>query len=361
MMLYRLLSRTDRSEIDSEVVSLLDRGTMGERIEGLGVRVRHLGLPRGPGALTGIARLARWLRDDPVHIIQCWMYHADLVGGVAGRLARIRSVIWGIRQSAPDPRGTKRSTLWAVKAGARLSRTIPARIVCCSEASRRDHTALGYDPAKMVVIPNGFDLESFRPDPGSRLEVRRELGIPDAAPLVGVIARFHPQKDHRSFFDAASEVAERFPETRFLLCGQGVDATNQTLGQHIASKGLRGLVHLLGERRDVARLTAALDIACSSSAFAEGFPNAVGEAMACAVPCVATDVGDSAEVIGDTGRVVPRAKPDQLADAIKTLISAGPEERRRLGAAARERVSQRYSLPAVVARYQSLYREVVSS
>lgn len=360
MMLHKLLSRLDRYEFESQVVSLLDRGAMGERIEPLGIRVRVLEMPRGPRALVGILRLVRWLRENPVDIIQCWMYHADLVGGLAGRLAGVRRVIWGIRQSTIDPRGTKRSTLWIAKTCARLSGFVPVRIVCCSQGARQGHAALGYDAAKMVVIPNGFDVDAFRPDPARGGEVRRELGIPEGAPLVGLVARFHPQKDHRTFLAAARRVGERFPNAHFLLCGEGIDSGNATLSGWVRAFGLGERVHLLGERGDVPRLTAALDVACSTS-FAEGFPNAVGEAMACGVPCVVTDVGDSAELVGDTGRVVPPEKPNALADGVIELLTAGPEGRRRLAEAARTRVAERYSLPAVVERYQDLYREVLST
>ena len=361
MMLYKLLSRTDRSVFEPEVVSLLDRGAMGERIEALGVRVQSLGMTRGPGAALGLGRLVRSLRHDPVDIVQCWMYHADLVGGVAARLAGIRRIIWGIRQGAPVPHGTKLSTRWVARACAKLSRSVPTRIVCCSEAARRDHVALGYDAAKMTVIANGFDLESFQPDPACRGEIRKELGIPEQTFLVGLVARFHPQKDHESFLAAAAAVAARLPETHFLLCGEGIDGGNQALLEGIARLGLRGRMHLIGQRRDVARITAALDVACSSSAFAEGLPNAIGEAMACAVPCVVTDVGDSAELVGDTGRVVLSGDPARLAEAITSLLAADSAERRKMGEAARNRIREHYALPVIVERYERLYREVLSS
>ena len=359
MMLYKLLSQTDRSEFEPEVVSLLDEGVMGERISALGIRVRALGMKSIPSAGAGTVRLARWIREDRSTIIQTWMYHADLFGGLAARLAGNRRIAWGIRQSNLDPRGAKRSTRWIARICAQLSRSVPARIVCCSEASRRTHGALGYDISRMVVIPNGFDLQVHRPDPAARREVRRELGLADSVILVGSMGRFHPQKDHRTLLRAASQAFREREDVHVLLCGESMSPTNALLQGWIDEGGLGSRCHLLGLRQDVARLTAALDVACSSSAFAEGFPNAIGETMACEVPCVVTDVGDSAEIVGPTGIAVPREDPEALAHALGDLINLGPHDRRELGRAARRRIGQRYELRNIATRYEAMFRELV--
>jgi glycosyltransferase involved in cell wall biosynthesis len=358
-MLYKLLSGMDRGTFEARVVSLTDVGPVGEKIRALGVPVRALGMRRGVPDPRGVWQLTRWLKEDKPNLVQTWMYHADLVGGLAARLAGNIPVVWGVRHSNLDPGGNKRTTIWTAKACARLSHRLPIRIVCCSETSRAVHTELGYAHKKMVVIPNGFDLTAFKPDPAARESVRQELGISKDALLIGLVGRFDPQKDHRNFVAAAARLSAAYPEVHFPLCGDGATWDNAELAGWIEAAGIRQRFHLLGRREDMPRLTAALDIASSSSSYGEGFPNIIGEAMACGVPCVVTDVGDSAFIVGDTGLVVPPRDPDALATAWRKLIELGPEGRRRLGAVARRRVEERFSLPTVVSQYQKLYRGVI--
>ena len=358
MMLYKLLSGMDRTTIEVEVISLMDIGPVGRTIQGLGLPVRALGMRRGVPNPLVILRLARWLRKDPPLYIQTWMYHADLIGGLAAKQADI-PVIWGIRHSNLDLQSVKRTTAWTAKACAWLSRWLPARIVCCSEASRRVHRELGYAEDRIVVIPNGFDLAAFKPDPEARLSVRRELGIPEEALLIGLVGRFNPQKDHRTLVAAAAHLCACLPGVQFLLCGDGITWNNLDLAEWITAVDLPGRFHLLGRREDIPRITASLDIATSSSS-SEGFPNVIGEAMACGVPCVVTDVGDSALIVDKTGRVVPPGDPRALANGWCELIEMGPEGRNRLGLLARRRIEEHFNLPLIVARYEQLYREVSS-
>jgi glycosyltransferase involved in cell wall biosynthesis len=358
MMLYKLLSRLDRTIYDSEVISLADVGPLDKKIRALGVPVKVLGMRPGVPNPVGLSRLAGWWRRDPPNVIQTWMYHADLIGCLAAKLAGGIPVAWNIRHSNQNVKNDKRATLWTIKTCAWLSGWLPDRIVCCSEASLRVHAELGYASRGMVVIPNGFDLAAFKPDPVARITVRRELKIAEAALLIGLVGRFNPQKDHHTFIQAAARLSANLPEVHFLLCGDDITPANAQLVEWITASGLRERCHLLGRREDVSRLTAALDIATMTSAYGEGFPNVVGEAMACAVPCAVTDVGDSGLIVHDTGRVVPPGDPIALAAAWRALIGLGPEGRETLGAAARRRIEKHFSLSVVVARYQSLYEEL---
>lgn len=358
-MLYRLISRTDRAAFDTEVVSLIDIGFIGRRIQALGVPVWSLGMQRGLPDPLAILRLVHWLRRDPPDVIQTWMYHADLVGGLAAKLAGRIPVAWGIRHSTLNPKGTKRMTFWTAMACARLSSWLPARIVCCSEVARLVHVQLGYADDKIMVIPNGFDLEEFRPDPTARQIVRQELGIPKEVPLIGLVARFHPQKDHRNFIQASAILQARLPECHFLLCGDRITWENSELTGWIEAAGVRDRFHLLGAREDIPCLMAALDISSTSAAYGEAFPNVIGESMACGVPCVATDVGDAGIIVGDTGVIVRPADPEALADGwAKLLMNMGREERLQLGLAGRQRISERYSLESIVRMYERLYESL---
>lgn len=357
VMLHKLLSATDRESWDPEVISLRDVGVMGERIAAMGIPVRALGMRERPADVTALPRLVRWLRERPPDLVQTWLYHADLIGGLAAWRAGV-PVIWGIRQSGLDPRSNRRSTIWIARICARLSRRIPRRIVCCSETALRFHASMGYSNEKMVVIPNGFDPRTFRPDPSARGSVREALSLPPSTPLVGIVARFDPEKDHRTFVRAAARLHAMMPDVHFLLCGEGIDAANGELVDWIATAGVASRCHLLGPRQDLPLLTAALDIATLSSS-GEGFPNVIGEAMACGVPCVVTDVGECAAIVGDTGRVVPSRNPAALAEAWGDLLRIGAAARALLGAAARSRIEREFEIGAIARRYSALHDEVV--
>lgn len=361
MMLYKLLRRLPEHDIAAEVASLTTEGRLAAPIRELGVPVYALGARRGVPDPRMVVQLARRLRVDRPQVVQTWMYHADLIGGLAAKLVGSIPIAWNIRQSDLDPTHSKRLTIWTAKTCAWLSHAIPERIVCCSDAAARVHREMGYAEKKLIVIPNGFEVDHFRPDRSARITVRSELGIEQRHPIVGMVARFDPQKDHWSFVDAASLLAARLPAARFVLCGDGVTWANEKLVRWIDERGIRERVHLLGRREDVARLMNAFDVATLSSAYGEGFPNVVGEAMACGVPCVVTDVGDAAWIVGDTGRVVPIRDPLALADAWFELVEAGDSTRQALGARARARVVEHFDLETIAGRYASLYVELAQA
>jgi glycosyltransferase involved in cell wall biosynthesis len=357
-MLYRLLLHTDRAAYESEVISMTDIGAVGEKIRALGVPIRALGMRRGVPNPLGVLRLARWLSQYSPDVLQSWMYQADLVSGLAARLAGGMPVAWGIHNAYLEPRSVKRIKLWTVRACIWSSGWLPSRIVCCSEASREVHARLGYPQKKMIVVPNGADLAAFRPDPEARRSVCEELGLRVETPLIGLVARFDLPKDHRTFVQAAGLLHTRVPEAHFILCGDSITRENPQLTEWIDAARVRSRCHLLGRRLDMPRLSAALDVATSSSSFSEAWPLAVGEAMACGVPCAVTDVGDSSVIVGDTGRVVPPKNPQALADAWHGLLTLGPDERARLSQAARRRMEEHFDLLGAVAKYEKLYDEL---
>lgn len=356
-MLYKLLSRIDRTRFTPYVISLMNHGLLIPKIQALGIPVHSLGMRRGVPSPLAILRLARWLWQHHPDVIQTWMYHADLVGCLAARLVGRIPVSWGIHHSDLSPEGNSSRTLHTVKICAMLSRWLPARIVSCSEASRRVHVEAWYAADKMVVIPNGFDVDTFMPDTAARNSIRKELAIPDDASVIGMAARFDPIKDHHNFIRAARVLYQSRSNVYFVLCGRGVSWESERLVRWIDESGIRNRFHLLGLRDDMSSITAAFDIATLTS-FGEAFPNVVGEAMSCAVPCVVTDVGDMARIVGETGMAVPPRNPDALAEAWGKMLDLGAEGRCRLGMAARERVKENFSLPKIVDCYQNLFEEL---
>lgn len=358
MMLLKVLERLGPG-FSPHVISLTPRIEIGPRIRALGIPVESLGMHPGIPDPRAILRLARRLRELKPDVVHTWMYHADLLGGLAARLAGMPAVGWAIHHSNLSPAANKRSTLAVARACSRLSHCLPDRILCCSEVARKVHVEYGYATDKMMVVPNGFDLSLFRPDRFARNAVRQELGLDPDVPLVGLIGRFDPQKNHAGFLQAAGLLHRKMSEVHFLLAGKGVDRGNAKLLQGIEESDLHGFTHLLGLRTDVPRLMAALDVLVSSS-IGEAFPNVLGEAMGCCVPCAVTDVGDSAWIVGDTGWVVPVGDMAGLAKAMEELLAMPPAERKILGERARTRVSEKFEIGSIVEQYKVFYAELAA-
>ena len=356
-MLYKLLSRNDGSRFQPCVISLMDQGTLGKPITDLGIPVFFLGMRRGVPDVTGIWKLWNILRRERPRLLQTWLYHADVLGLLGGKLVGVPHVIWNLRCSNMNLAEYSKVTGLTMRAGARLSHW-PEAIIVNSRAGQRFHEELGYRPKHWEFIPNGFDLDHFKPNQSARVQLRERLKRPEDAFLIGHVARFDPMKGHEIFLRAAHMIAKRRAGPQFVLAGRDVEITNTTLRGLIDDLELNDRVHLLGECHEVAHITAALDVASSSSVFGEAFSNAIGEAMACGVPCVVTDVGDSAIIVGDTGNVVPPGDPEALAEAWDDLLCISPEERQRIGSAARRRVQTCYSLSDVTDRYQRFYQDI---
>jgi glycosyltransferase involved in cell wall biosynthesis len=355
MMLARLIARLDPRRIENTVISLTTTGTVGHEIQQTGVPVFALGLRPGQVRTAALWRLVRLLRRLRPDVVQTWLYHADLAGIMAGALAHRPKIVWNIRCADLDPADHPRSLPLVLRTLAFLSR-YPAAVICNSTAGRRAHEKLGYTPRRWEIIPNGFDTGLFRPSPDARIDLRRELGLDPGALVVGLLARFHPMKDHATFLRAAWMVAKSHADVHFVAAGRGV-AGNRVLDEVVADLTLGDRVHLLPERNDAPRFLAALDVAVSSSS-GEAFPNVVGEAMACGTPCVVTDVGDSAQIVGDAGVMVPPRDAAALAAGVLSLLALDPTSRDNLSFAARERIKSRFSLEGVAVRYEQLYLDI---
>lgn len=357
MMLYKLLSNINRQQFDVLVVSLTNINDIEKKIEDLGIRVTLLGMNRGVPNPIYLYKLIKILKKEEPHILQTWMYHANLIGLICGKIANVPRIVWGIHHSNLDKKENKRSTLLTVKICSILSR-FTYNIVCCSNVSLRVHKSIGYDASKMIVIPNGFNIESYSPDPDARKEVRKELTVSPETPVVGLIGRWHPLKDHFNFVQAAKLIVEKHPDVQFLLCGKNVTQENKQLYSWIEERNLLKNFHLLGKRNDIPRIMSALDVLALSSS-GEAFPNVVGEAMACEVPCVVTDVGDTADIVGDTGRVVPKKNPHALAESISEILSLSVIERKVLGERARKRIKTMFEINKIVNKYEDLYLKLI--
>jgi glycosyltransferase involved in cell wall biosynthesis len=354
-MLLKLLEAGEYRIHDSRVLVLMGPGPLTTRYEAAGIEVLHLGLERGFRAVRSIARAMGWIRRLPPDIVQGWMYHGNLAASLLALARIVRApVLWNVRASFSTFEHEKRSTVRLVRLSARLT-WHPRAIVYNSGSGAAQHEAIGYRWSRTRIIPNGFPMPLWPVPSESRAEARRTLRLPPEALTIVLVGRFHPMKDHDTFIRAAKRLLDWGVEAEFVLIGREVTPDNGFLASRISAAGMESRFHLLGERSDVCALMPAFDISTLCSTDGESFPNVVGEAMACGIPCVVTPAGDAAEIVGDSGRVVPFRDPEALADAWRELASLGAASRRSLGERGRERIAARYTLEAVGAQYRSLH------
>ncbi|OCC22907.1 hypothetical protein MB02_14150 [Croceicoccus estronivorus] len=350
-VLYRLATYDDLHS--HSVISLSGMGKYGPLLHEAGIAVEAMGLSPSLPSAARLMRMVQSVRRQAPDVVQTWMYHGDLLGGVAARLAGVRRVVWGLHNTTLDRQGTKWATRAIVRLNAQLSRRLPARIASCSEKGIQVHRDAGYAPGKLTVVHNGYDIGAFRPDANARQHIRAEWGITDDEILLGCVARFDPQKDHGNLLAAFRRVLDRQPAARLALIGTGMTHDNSALAGLIERNGVGQSVILCGRRSDIPAVMNGLDVHVLASAFGEAFPNVVCEAMACGTICAATDVGDTGLIIDSTGHICPPSDPDALASAILSAIErAGTAE---ASAACRARIESMFSLDRMAAGYAALW------
>lgn len=359
--LYRLCSAGWPENYRHIVISLMDRGVYADKLERCGVEVHCLYMPRSRITLGAVFALWRLLVNLQPSVVQTWMYHADLVGGIIARLAGIKSIAWGIRHANLDPEKNSRATLFLIYMCARLSMWLPSRIVSCSSVATDLHKSIGFFSEKFVTIPNGYFLDNLQVDANARSAVRDSLSLPESMPVVGMVARFDPQKDHNNFLAALGLLKKQGNMFTCLLVGMGMDAGNLPLVEEIKRADIENEVRLLGARHDIPAVMNAIDIHVLSS-LGEAFPNVLAEAMACGTPCVTTDVGDAAFIVADTGWVVPPRKPYALADAIAAALGTMKDndtwQQRQL--ACRQRIVDNFSINKMVSAYRQVWESILA-
>lgn len=356
MSLLRLVTNIDPARFRSVVISMTDEGALGSTFRDAGIPVQALGMRPGRFSLSGFVKLVSILRHLRPEVLQTWLYHSDLVGTVASRLASVPHLAWNVRSSMMDRRyrvGVNRLMLLLL---ARMSR-VPDVIIANSLAGQTSHDAIGYRPNRWEIIPNGVDLAAFRPNPDAYAALRAELGLAEKDAIVGMVARYDAAKDYGNFLRAASRLCQQGVDAHFVAAGVGVGLDNPELGALVNECKLGHRLHLLGPRKDIAMVMAGFDIAVCASV-SEGFPNVLVEALASAVPCVTTDVGDAAAIVGDAGIAVPPRSPEALAAGVRSMLDLAPYERRATGEAGRKRVEGEYSMDTMVRSYERVYQEL---
>lgn len=354
-VLYRLLLKTTTDvKYRHVVVSLRDRGYFGDKFEAAGIHVHALDMKGGldlPGAFIKLVTLMRRIRP---HVVQTWLYHADLLGGLAAQLCGRPPVLWGVHTVHLAPSSSLLTKIIR-RLCALTSNWLPTSIVCVARAAVESHVALGYHRGRMQVVHNGFDLPDTQSLLSASRTLRSSLGFQDHHQVIGCIGRFHLDKDYPTFLRAASILKELQPEVRFLLVGKGLSVSNEILQSWIREASLQNHVVALGERSDISTCLLAMDVFCLPSQ-TEAFPLVLGEAMAAARPVVTTDVGDASFLVGDTGIVVPVRDPERLCDALQQMLRYSTIERHAIGVAARGRIEREFSMQTMVNRVLGLYQ-----
>lgn len=350
---YRLVSESRKHA--HTVICLRANGILEAKFKSVGVTVYSLNFGSYLNFLREFFFLLKILKSIRPDIVQTWMYHADLIGGLAAKIVGIKKLYWGIRStSVPNNKiSTTRLLIWF---GAKLSWCLPEMIVCNSESAVIAHQRLGYCKNKMVVIENGYETATFYLARNKRQMYRKLLGYKHTDIVIGIVGRFDPLKDHRNFIEATTKMAADICQAKFLMVGRNISLENKELMLWITQSEYAKRYMLLGEREDIPALLSAMDIFCLSSK-AESFPNALVEAMASGLPCVTTDVGDGIRIVGETGVVVPPENSDALAQSLADMAKKGTKERQKLGEQAMVMVQKKYSIQAIAARYEKFYEK----
>lgn len=355
--LVNLLQSDLDNRFEQHVISLSDMGDYGPLLRELGIPVHALDMRESTGILPALVRLRALTREISPNLIQGWMYHGNLAASVAalGRVAK-PPVAWNIRQSLDAINREKRGTKLTINLLGPISRA-PRAIIYNSYRARDLHEAHGYSSARSVVIPNGFDTQKWRPNPLNREQWRARMQFSQEEVVLVYVGRFHPMKDIPTFLHACDESLDHNPDLRVVMIGEALDENNPVVVDAIAPDK-RARFHLLGRRPDIEAILPACDFFCLSST-SEAFPNVLGEAMATGLPCIATDVGDCALLMGGTGHIIPPGDTRQMAEAIGIMAGLSLARRSEIGEAARDRIVATYGLDATVDAYAELYDSIL--
>jgi glycosyltransferase involved in cell wall biosynthesis len=358
VLLKRLTIGLKADGVDQTVISVLPGGDLVPAFEKAGIPVKTLNAKGIFSGVRGLFRLAAIIRKEKPDLVQTWMYHSALIGTIAAWLSfRSPKTLWSIHHTKLGKKSSKRTTRVIHRVLAFLSSYTPDRIIYCSQAALDLHLGDGFDDSRAKLIFNGTDISTYRADDAAKQKIRGEYGIPMDAPLIGMAGRYHPQKDHANLLRAFAIVQKEIPDAHLIVCGQDITRETPALPDLADACPSPSQVHLIGPRFDMPHVYPAFSIAALSSCEGEAFPLVLGEAMACEVPCVATDVGDSALIIGDTGRIVAPRDSAALASAMVGMLQ---DTRKDQGKMARQRVADHFTLRLYVQSHADLYSDLMN-
>lgn len=348
--LANLVLDLDRCKFNNIVISLKDLGFWGPILHKQGIEVIALNMQCTSNSLQGLITLWRVLRKIKPDYVQGWMYHANIVALLIGKLAGVPKIYWNIRCSLMDLSKYSFFTRVTFKLGKIFSKW-PTGIINNSKNSIQEHIESGYINNNLIYIPNGFDIQIFKPNSHGYLQFREKYNLPKDCIIIGMIARFDPMKDHQTFIEAAGILAKENKNVYFVCAGKDVNKENVALQVAINKHDLQEKIILLGLQKNLHQLYPAFDYLAQTSIFGEGFPNVVAEAMACGVACFVTDVGDSLTVIGDCGHIIEKQDAKQIANTWQKVIQQNNVNRDKI----RARIVDYFSIEKCISAYSEVY------
>jgi glycosyltransferase involved in cell wall biosynthesis len=353
-VLFQLLRQFQNMGVIQTVISLKPNGGLEEQIKGLNIPIHECQF-RPFNFLQQRANLKKVIIEFKPDIIQSWLYHADFMT-IFLRDKNKTPIFWGIHHTYETQSRIKFSTRMIIKVNSLFSNNVPQKIICCSRSALSSHLKIGFPESKLLFIPNGIDINSFKPDEQARERLRSELNLQPETQIIGYIARLHPQKDHDTFFKAADLLLKQNENIHFVLAGDQVTPFNPKIVRYMHNSQYPSHFHFLGRRSDIPMITAALDLATLTSSGDEAFPLTILEAMSCGIPCVSTNIGDVKETLGNAGIIVPPQNPEMLAAGWKAILDKNPEERSTIKVIGRNLVVSQYTNEHMAKLYFNEYK-----
>tara|TARA_R110001592_G_C13190615_1_gene752590 strand:+ start:9910 stop:11076 length:1167 start_codon:yes stop_codon:yes gene_type:complete len=366
MMLWKLVSQNDQYEHVVVVLNGEGNTLVGEKLKSENVTLHFLKIKEAKFKLAFVPEFLRILKNERPDIIQSWMYHANLISLIAKIVKPSTPLVWNVRHSLHDISRESRRLKLILKLSAKLSK-IPNGIVYNSYASETQHLALGFSETNSKVLANGFDLSMFSPQESLKASLRKSLDLPEDAFVFIVIGRFHPMKGHTGYISSFAntlillETIAPHIKLYSIMVGPELSASNKVLTQHISCLALDGIVKLLGERSDISEILNVADALVLPSLWGEGFSNVLGEAMSLSIPAIATDVGDSSWILGESGTIVAPGDLNELSSAMINYAQKSPSELKKLGSLARSRMEEHFSIASICQQYNIFYQAILTN
>ena len=350
LMLKRLvLHSSAKGKFEHCVISLTDLGIIGQQLRDAGIEVYSVGMNSFISTSVAFIRLRKLLKKINPDVVQTWMYHADFLGGMAAKSLGIKKIIWGIRTTDVS-QGASKMTVYLSRLCAKLSYYIPDTIVCAAKVSEEYHISIGYDASKMIVIPNGYDIEKLTATEQEGLTLRQAIGLSSNDVVVGSVGRFNPVKNQKFFIDVAAEIVNHYPNIKFMIVGRDNTSDNEQLMSWIKSYEMEDNFRLLGQRDDIPQCLRAMDIFCLHSK-TEGFPNVLVEAMINQKVCVARPVGDSKYIIGN----IENLKADVQSYSKRIMFFIKNKKELYAETALNRKKSETYSIESYLSKIHRVY------
>ena len=357
--LVALATEDDNNE--HHVISLTGMDHYGDILMNKGVQVHAMRFNGFISCLVGFFRLRALLKRIDAPIVQTWMYHANVIGGICARSLGLR-LVWNVRTTNPFSANYSRSVQILARLSTVLSSFVPHKIIYCAESAKERHEQRGFDRSKGIVVTNGYNLDTLKSDNNKRAECRTAIGVSDDVLVFGAIGRFNPKKNFEGLIEALADFNDHYQKTWLcLFIGDGLDTDNEALKQRVVQHGLQEYCKMVGLVDDIVPWLSAIDVLVSNS-HDEGFPNVVAEAQVCGTPAIVTDAGDSALIVGECGWVIPintQKGEDVNIPLVNALISASKLhstiEFNGLLVACRERAEQSLALGVMVDNYRKIW------